>query len=141
HLLVNQRLAARDRDDRCAALVDGAQRVLDAHALSQDLVRIVDLSAAGTSQIALEQRLKHQHERIPFVALELLLDDVARYPILLYERNAHGFSLISCPSGVRRRASSVVLAHPTIAARVIRPCRCARAASRGNCAGYAPTPS
>src|SRR5690606_39336838 len=83
HLLVNQRLAARDRDDRCAALVDGAQRVLDAHALSQDLVRIVDLSAAGTSQIALEQRLKHQHERIPFVALELLLDDVARYPILL----------------------------------------------------------
>src|SRR5690606_33818118 len=100
HLLVDQRLAARDRDDGRAALVDRAKRILDAHALFQNIRRIIDFSAAGASEIALEERLEHQHERIALIALELLLEDVARYPVLLYEWNAHAFSLLLCPSGL-----------------------------------------
>src|SRR5690606_34203015 len=94
HLLVNQRLPARNRDDRRAALVDGAQRILDAHALLQDIGRIVDLAAPGAREVALEQGLEHQHQRIALHALQLLLQDVARDPVLLYEWNAHSFSFI-----------------------------------------------
>ena len=69
HLFVNQRLAAGNRDDGRAALVDGVERVFDRHALAQDLVGVIDLAATRASEIALEQRLEHQHERIAFVAL------------------------------------------------------------------------
>jgi hypothetical protein len=89
HLLVDQRLAAGDRDDGRTALVDGAQRVFDRHALAQDLVGVIDLAAAGAGEIALEQRLEHQHERIAFVALELLLEDVPRNAIRLNEGDSH----------------------------------------------------
>jgi hypothetical protein len=92
HLLVDQRLAARDRDDGCAALVDGAQSVLDGHALAQDFVGIVDLTAARAGEIALEQRLEHQHERIALVAFELLLEDVPRDAIRLNDRDTHSNS-------------------------------------------------
>src|SRR5690606_28345895 len=93
HLLVNQRLAARDRHHRRSALVDGAQRVLDAHALLQRVGGIVDLAATRAGEVALEQRLEHQDQRIALHALQLLLEDVARYPVRLYEWNAHSFSL------------------------------------------------
>src|SRR5690606_6281238 len=83
-LFTNQRLAARNRDDGGAALVDGTQRFLDRHPLAQNLVGIVDLAATRASEVALEQRLEHEHERIALVALELLLEDVARDAISLY---------------------------------------------------------
>ena len=76
-ILVDQRLAAGDRDDRRAAFLGGVERILDRDALVQDLVRIVDLAAAGAGEIAAEQRLQHQHERIALAAGEMLADDVA----------------------------------------------------------------
>ena len=87
-LLVQQRLAAGDRHDRRAALVDGAQCILDGHVLVQDRIRIVDLAAARASQIAPEQRLQHQHQRIALAAGQSLANDVATDKQLLKKRNA-----------------------------------------------------
>ena len=63
-LAVQQRLAAGDDDDRRAAFVDRFEALGDAEPLVQDRVGIVDLAAAGAGQVAAEQRLQHQHERI-----------------------------------------------------------------------------
>src|SRR5215467_13939359 len=57
-LLVQQRLAAGDGDDRRAAFLCRVERVLDRDALVQDLGRIVDLAAAGASEVAAKQRLE-----------------------------------------------------------------------------------
>jgi len=43
----------------------------------QDRIRIVDLSAAGASEIAPKQRFKHHHEGIPLAAGKPLANDVA----------------------------------------------------------------
>ena len=65
----------------------GAERILDAHPLSQDLVRIIDLAASCTRKIALKKWLEHKHERIALIALELLLENVSPYAISMYGRN------------------------------------------------------
>src|SRR4029077_20686465 len=113
HILVDQRLAARYRHDGRAALVDGLERVLDRHALAQDLVRIVDLAAPRAREVALEQRLEHQHERIALVALELLLEDVARDAVSLNQRDSHRLSRL-------------------LSYRISRPCPCWPAYHRGS---------
>ena len=88
---MQQRLAAGDRDHRRAALVDRLEALLDAEALVQDQVRVVDLAAAGAGEVAAEERLEHQHERIARVALEALGEDVAPDGELLTKRNGQGF--------------------------------------------------
>ena len=75
-LLVQQRLAAGDRDDGRAAFVDRLKRICDRDALVQDLVGIVDLAAAGAGQIAAKQRLKHQHQRVALPPRQLLPDEI-----------------------------------------------------------------
>ena len=75
-LLVQQRLAAGEHDDRRAALVDRANAVLDRQPLIQDLVRVVDLAASRTREVAAKQRLEHQHERIALAPTEVLSDDI-----------------------------------------------------------------
>jgi hypothetical protein len=67
------------------------QRVLDGHALIEDLVRVIDLATAGAGEIAPEQRLKHQHERIALATGEALAHDVAADHKLLQQRNAHDY--------------------------------------------------
>jgi len=42
----------------------------------QDMSRILDFAASRAGQIAAEERLQHQHERIAFAPRELLLQDV-----------------------------------------------------------------
>src|SRR5262245_53418426 len=53
------------------------------------MVWIVDLAAARTGEVALEERLEHQHERVALDAAELLLQDVEPHPDLLTQRDAH----------------------------------------------------
>src|SRR5208282_3447432 len=73
-LLVEQRLAAGNRHYRRAAFVDRLQAFRDREALVEDLIGIVDLAAADAGEVAAEQRLEHEHERIARVALEALLE-------------------------------------------------------------------
>jgi len=65
---VHQRLAAGDRHHWRAAFVDGGEALLDRQVLPENLSRVLDLAAAGASQIAPEERLEHQHERVAFTA-------------------------------------------------------------------------
>ena len=71
-----QRLAARDRHHRRAALVDRVEAFLHREAPVEDRIRIIDLAAAGAGEIAAEQRLQHEHERVALAAHELLLHEV-----------------------------------------------------------------
>src|SRR5438132_1151555 len=49
-LVMQQRLAAGDDDNRRAALVDRFQAFIDAETLIEDRVRIIDLAAAGAGE-------------------------------------------------------------------------------------------
>jgi hypothetical protein len=93
--LVDQRLATGDCHDRSAALVDSVETLLRGQALVEDRLGIVDLAAAGTGEVALEQRLEHQHQRVTLVALELLLHHVGANAHLLHEGNSHDLSTLS----------------------------------------------
>ena len=75
-LLVDQRLAARNGDHRRAALVDRVEAFLHRQALVEDGVGIIDLAAADAGEVAAEQRLQHQHQRIAFAAFQALPHDV-----------------------------------------------------------------
>ena len=75
-LLVDQRLAARDRHHRRAAFVDRVEAFLHRQPLVEDRVRIIDLAAADAGEIAAEQRLEHQHQRIALAPRQALLHDV-----------------------------------------------------------------
>ena len=73
------------------------KRVGDRDALVQDLVGIIDLAAAGASQIAAEQRLEHQHQRITLAAGQMLADDVATDMKFLQKGNAQdALSFLIC---------------------------------------------
>src|SRR5689334_1894315 len=56
-VLVKQRLAARDGNDRRAALVDSGETFADRQTLPEDFVRVIDLAATGARQIAAKERL------------------------------------------------------------------------------------
>ncbi len=62
--LVQQGLATRNRDHRRAALLDRRDAVIDREPPVQDFVRIVDLAATRTGQVAAKQGLQHEHQRI-----------------------------------------------------------------------------
>ena len=89
HLAMQQRLAAGDRDHRRAAFVDRRHALVVRQALVQDLVRIVDLAAPGAGQVAAEQRLQHQHERIALAPREMLTEHVRPDAGRLQQRNTH----------------------------------------------------
>ena len=61
-----------------AAFVDGLEALLGRQVLLQDVGGVLDLAAAGAGEIAAEERLEHQHERISLAPGELLPQDVAR---------------------------------------------------------------
>ena len=52
-----------------AALIDRAEALLGREVLLQNVGRILDLAAAGAGQVAAEQRLQHQHQRVALAAL------------------------------------------------------------------------
>ena len=84
-LRVHQRLAARNADDRRAAFLNRAETFLGSELFFQDVRGILDLAAAGTGQVAAQERLEHQDKGVLFPPFELLADDVGRHgPHLRY---------------------------------------------------------
>ncbi len=88
-LLVQERFAARDRNDGRAALVDGMKRRFDGHALFENFVGVIDLAAPRAGEVAAEQGLEHQHERIPCPAADALAEDITSDENFLEKRNTH----------------------------------------------------
>ena len=85
---VQQRLAAGQNHDRGATLIDGIEARFDAQALVEDRVRVVDLPAAGTGEVAAKQRLQHQNQRVPPHTPEVSPEDISTYPNRLTQRNS-----------------------------------------------------
>src|SRR5439155_19840879 len=86
---MQQRLPARDRHHRGARLLDRSDRVLDADPLTQDLGRVLDLSAPGALEVAREQRLELDDERESLAPRELLAREVPTHAHLLTDGNRH----------------------------------------------------
>src|SRR5262245_57918235 len=93
HLAMDQWLAARDCHHGRAAFIDGVQAFLDSQPAIEDRIGIVDLAAADAGEIAAEQRLQHQYERIAFAPKELLLEDISADTHFLEKGNSHFFCL------------------------------------------------
>jgi hypothetical protein len=90
YFAMQQGLATCDDDHRRPAFVGRRDAFIDAEALVEDCVRIVDLAATGTCEIAAEQRLEHQDERVAAHAFDVLGDHVGADPNRLAQRNRHG---------------------------------------------------
>src|SRR5204863_8509594 len=87
-LRVHEGLAAGDADHRRPALLHRRQALRDAEMLPQYMSGVLDLAAAGTGEVAAEQRLEHEHEWIAGIPAQALLEDVAGDRPHLRQRNA-----------------------------------------------------
>ena len=75
---VHERFAAGDGDHGGAAFVDGAETFFGRKIFLQDVGGVLDLAASGAGQVAAEQGLEHEHERVLLAAGEFLAQDVGR---------------------------------------------------------------
>src|SRR5438552_18957845 len=97
---MEQRLAARNRDHRRATLVDCLEAFLRRELPLQNVSWILDLAASGTGQVAAEQGLEHQDERVLFATGNLLPEHIRRHRPHLRNGNTHGsVNLLSMLSG------------------------------------------
>jgi hypothetical protein len=69
---VDERFAAGDADHGGAAFLDRSEALLRAEALVEDVIRVLDLAAAGAGEVATEEGLEHEDERVTLAALQLL---------------------------------------------------------------------
>ena len=76
NLGMHERFAAGDRDHRGAAFVHRLETFFRSEVFFQDVGGVLDLSASGARQIAAEQRLEHEHERVALASGQLLPQDV-----------------------------------------------------------------
>src|SRR5262249_21127074 len=88
-LRVQERLAAGDADNRRPALVRRSDALRHREMPLEQRRRVLDLSAAGATQIAPEQRLQHQHEGVALPSRDPLLQYVAGHGEYLGDRNTH----------------------------------------------------
>src|SRR5262249_21002018 len=73
---MHERLAARNGNHGCAALVDSLKTFFRREFLLQNMRRVLDFSTARAGEIAAEKRLKHQDKRVALAPCKLLLEDV-----------------------------------------------------------------
>ena len=87
---VHERLAAGDGDDRSGALVDGIEALFGREIFFEDVGGILDFAASGAGEVAAEERLEHEDERIALAAGNFLAQDVSRdRPHLRYGNRHH----------------------------------------------------
>src|SRR5690348_14265225 len=98
NLRMQQRLTTRNRHRRRSAFFHRLEAFLRCELHLQHVTGILDLSAARTRQIAAEERLQHEDERVALAALHLLFQDVGCYGPGLRNRYGHAFSESPSPS-------------------------------------------
>jgi hypothetical protein len=76
---VEQRLAAGDADDGRAALLYCGQALVDRQSALEHVRRVLDLPAPRAGEVAAQQRLQHEHERVALAPCQPLPDDVGRH--------------------------------------------------------------
>ena len=88
-MLVHQRFAAADRDDRRVGFVGGAERLLQRHLVADGVLVFDDPAASDTGEVAGVQRLQHQHQREVFFARAPLAAHVAAKVQHQFQRYSH----------------------------------------------------
>ena len=86
---VHKRFPARNGNHGRAALIHRTEALLGRELALEHVGGILDLAAAGASQVAAEQRLQHQHQRILLPPGKLLPYDIAGHRPHLRYRNTH----------------------------------------------------
>jgi hypothetical protein len=86
---MHQRFAAGDGDHGGSALIDGFEAIFRGQVGFQDVGRVLNLAASGTSQVAPKQRLQHEHERIALASGHLLAQDIGSHCPHLGYWNCH----------------------------------------------------
>ena len=86
---MHERFAARNGNHGRAALIHRPEALLGRELALEHVGGVLDLAAACASQVAAEQRLQHQHQRILLPPGELLPYDIAGHRPHLRYRNTH----------------------------------------------------
>lgn len=73
---MDQRFATGDRDHGGSAFVGGGPALLGGQPFIQNVIRVLDLAATRTSEIATEEGLEHEDERVSLVAAQFLPDNI-----------------------------------------------------------------
>jgi hypothetical protein len=89
HLRMDHRFATGNTNDRGATFHSRRQTLFNRKPLIQHMIRILNLPAAGAGQITSEERLQHQHERIPLHPAQLLGEHILRDSCHLGKWNSH----------------------------------------------------
>ncbi len=76
---MHQRFAAGDGDHGGAAFIHGFETFFGRKVFLENVRRVLDFAAARAGQVAAEQRLQHQDQRVALAAFEALLEDVGCY--------------------------------------------------------------
>src|SRR3974377_182121 len=93
NLAVNERLAARNGDHGRATLIGSLEAFLDREASIENRIGIVDFPATRAGEVAAEQRLQHQNQRIAPAPQKLLLEDIGANAQFLEKRDPHSTSV------------------------------------------------
>src|SRR5882757_6195581 len=96
-LRVHQWLAARDGNHRRSAFLHGTEALFRRQLLLEDVGGILNLAAAGTRQVAAEERLQHQNQRVTLAAAHPLLQHIGGYGPHLRNRYCHSYVSPSTP--------------------------------------------
>ena len=92
NLRMHEGFAARNRNHRGSALIDCFEAVFHGEIFFQDVGRVLNFAASGAGQIATEERLQHEHERVALASGELLAQDVGGHGPHLGYGNCHCIS-------------------------------------------------
>src|ERR1700686_1272202 len=86
---MHQRLTAGGRNQRRSAFIHRFETVFRGEIGFQDVGGVLDLAASSASQVAAEQRLEHEHERIALASGQFLAQDVRSHCPHLGYGNCH----------------------------------------------------
>jgi hypothetical protein len=86
---MEERLSPRDRHHRRPTLIDRLEALLRREVRAENLRRMLDLSAAATGEIAPEEGLEHEHERVAMIATPPFAEYMPYDGDHLPDRNAH----------------------------------------------------
>src|SRR5260370_1111138 len=86
---MHERIAPRNRNHGSAALVHSLEAFLRCKLPLENVGGILDLATTGAGQVAAEQWLEHQDQRIAFSPGNLLPDHIAGHRPHLRNRNTH----------------------------------------------------
>ena len=86
---MDQWFATGDRDHGGSALIGGGPALFGGQPFIENVVRVLDFATARTSEVATEEGLEHEDERVSFVAAQFLPENIGSDRPSLTDRDWH----------------------------------------------------